>query len=128
MSKVMKFDDLLQHAAEKEQSKGEEKEIRLLDEEKTITCVRLSDNKIMGVMDEFRSAEATTESAIEKIDHFIYECCPELQNTELHKALDVAEPWDVVKRIFSVPERSAIADQLFEWMQLDAMTERQKNE
>ena len=72
MSKVMKFDDLLQHAAEKEQSKGEEKEIRLLDEEKTITCVRLSDNKIMDVMDEFRSADETTESAIEKIDHFIY--------------------------------------------------------
>lgn len=128
MSKTMTFDDLLRHAAEKEQVKGEEKEIRLLDEETTITCVRLSDNRLMNVIDEFRNAEATTESAMEKIDHLIYECCPKLQDPELHKALEVAEPWDIVKRIFSVPERSAIGDQLFEWMQLDAMTERQKNE
>lgn len=127
MSKTTTFDDLLRLATEKEQHAGEKKEICVLGTDSTITCVRLSDTRLMDALDEFRKGEATTRSAMEKVDHFIYQCCPALQDTELHKRLGIQEPWDVVARIFTVPQRSAIGDQLFEWMQIDAMTERQKN-
>ncbi len=47
----------------------------------------------------------------------IYDCCPTLQDPELHKELDAeADPYSVVPMLMDVTEITVLADELARWM------------
>lgn len=48
----------------------------------------------------------------------IYDCCPALQDTELHAALGVTDPYDTVWALMDVSEINRLASKLFEWLGL----------
>ena len=50
----------------------------------------------------------------------IYDCCPALQDTELHTALGVTDPFDVIWALMDVQEVNALAAVLFTWLGLIA--------
>lgn len=50
----------------------------------------------------------------------IYDCCPALQDTELHTALGVTDPYDVIWALMDVQEVNALAAVLFTWLGLIA--------
>ena len=48
----------------------------------------------------------------------IYDCCPALQDTELHTALGVTDPYDVIWVLMDVREVNSLAAVLFTWLGL----------
>ena len=52
---------------------------------------------------------------IEACTSLIYDSCPTLQDTELHKALGVTDPYDAVRRLMGVREIDALGGQLMQW-------------
>ena len=50
----------------------------------------------------------------------IYDCCPALQDPELHTALGVTDPYDVIWALMDVQEVNALAAVLFTWLGLIA--------
>lgn len=48
----------------------------------------------------------------------IYDCCADLQDPELHKALGVADPYDVVFRLMDVAEIDVLGGQVLRWLGL----------
>ena len=53
----------------------------------------------------------------------IYDCCPALQDPELHTALGVTDPYDVIWALMDVQEVNALAAVLFTWLGLIAGVE-----
>lgn len=45
----------------------------------------------------------------------IYDCCEDLQDPELHRALGVTDPYDVVSRLLDVPEIDRLGGELLTW-------------
>ena len=50
----------------------------------------------------------------------IYDCCPALQDPELHTALGVTDPYDVIWALMDVREVNELAASLFAWLGLIA--------
>lgn len=48
----------------------------------------------------------------------IYDCCPALQDPELHTALGVTDPYDVIWVLMDVREVNTLAASLFAWLGL----------
>lgn len=129
MSKTMTLHALLNRAAAKEQAKNDKLEIKLTGSDDVLTFNRLPDEKVLEVVDQIASGAKDTmlTGAMEATDHMIYMACDLLQDPELHKQLGVAEPWDVVPKVFTLAERNEIGGKLFEWLGVDAMAGDAKN-
>lgn len=75
-------------------------------------------------------AETTSaEAALALSDELIYDCCPDLQSTELHAALGVKDPSDVVPALLEIHERDVLGGKLLGWVGLmpDKAEETAKN-
>ena len=59
-------------------------------------------------------------AAREQPAQLIYDCCPALQDTELHTALGVTDPYDVIWALMDVREVNELAASLFAWLGLIA--------
>lgn len=125
----MTLDSLLNRAAAKEQAKNDTLEIKLSGSEDTLTCKRISDEKVLEIVDQITSSDkdAMLTGAMHATDHMIYLSCEMLQNPELHKQLNLAEPWDIAAKVFTLAERNEIGGKLFEWLGIDAITSDAKN-
>ena len=58
------------------------------------------------------------ETLIPLCAQLIYDCCADLQDPELHKALGVADPYDVVFRLMDVAEIDVLGGQVLRWLGL----------
>lgn len=67
-----------------------------------------------GTLAETEGAEAL----IPLCAQLIYDCCADLQDPELHKALGVADPYDVVFRLMDVAEIDVLGGQVLRWLGL----------
>ena len=52
---------------------------------------------------------------IEACTSLIYDSCPTLQDTELHKTLGITDPYDAVRCLMSVHEIDTLGGQLMQW-------------
>lgn len=125
----MTLDSLLNRAAAKEQAKNDTLEIKLPGSEDALTFKRISDEKVLAIVDQIAAADkdAVMTGAMHATDHMIYLTCEMLQNPELHKQLGLAEPWDIAATVFTLAERNMIGGKLFEWLGVDAITSDVKN-
>lgn len=79
-----------------------------------IACRKLTPTQQL----EYYSAVAEAGGAAAMIDvcvSLIYDSCPDLQDTELHKALGVIDPYDTVRHLMGVREIDRLGGQLLEW-------------
>ena len=58
----------------------------------------------------------------------IYDCCPDLQDTELHKALGVTDPYDTVRKLLDVHEIDVLGGLLMGWIGLLPQEAKEKIE
>lgn len=46
----------------------------------------------------------------------IYDCCPDLQDPELHKTLGVVDPYDTVRKLMDIGEIDDLGAELAQWI------------
>ena len=79
-----------------------------------LDCIKLSDAKALEYYGAIAEAGGAADM-IEACTSLIYDSCPTLQDTELHKALGVTDPYDAVRRLMDVPEIDTLGGQLLRW-------------
>ncbi len=83
---------------------------------------------LMGVLAEAERRPGSLTGVIEAQIKLVYDCCPMLQDDELHKALGVLDPYDTVLKLLDVTEAAELANKLGAWMGVsDADEETVKN-
>ena len=60
------------------------------------------------------------ETLIPLCAQLIYDCCDDLHDTELHKALGVVDPYDTAFRLMDIVEIDKLGGDLMRWMGLIA--------
>ena len=63
-------------------------------------------------------AEATTADLIPLCVQLIYDCCDDLHDPELHKAIGVTDPYDTVPKLLDVREIDQLGGELMQWLGL----------
>lgn len=79
-----------------------------------LNCKKLSSAQQL----EYYGAIAEAGGAVDMIEactSLIYDSCPELQDTELHKTLGVTDPYDAVRCLMGVREIDVLGGKLMQW-------------
>lgn len=79
-----------------------------------IVCKKLTSTQQL----EYYGALAEAGGAADMIGvctSLIYDSCPTLQDTELHKMLGIADPYDAVRQLMNVREIDRLGGELFQW-------------
>ena len=63
-------------------------------------------------------AEATSADLIPLCAQLIYDCCVDLHDPELHKAIGVTDPYDTVPKLLDVREIDQLGGELMQWLGL----------
>lgn len=123
------FEDLLAKKMQKEKNKHKQKDILIPGTDKTLTFVKPPEKELLKMIDEMEviGADGASADQIECYRHIIYDTCPELQDTELHKKLDVVDPYDVPKVLFDLQDVQEIIKELFPMLGFGSVEENIKN-
>lgn len=118
------FKDLLARKLAKESGKNKTKDILVTSMGKELTFKKPSDDLILEIMDEIgdNTSTADTVNAFKKL---IYLTCDMLQDTELHKELEIQDPYQTVDAIFSLGDIMEIGEQLMDLIEIN--TSKVKN-
>lgn len=111
--KRLTFDDILARKLQREQDKMKIMTIYIPSMGGELVFNSLPDHKILEILDE-NEDESKTEN-IETARKLIYMSCKDLQSPELHKLLEVSDPIDVVRTIFTFRETSDIGTELLKF-------------
>lgn len=79
-----------------------------------IECKKLTPTQQLEYYGAF-SEGGGAAAMIEMCTSLIYDSCPALQDTELHKALGVTDPYDAVRSLMSVREIDVLGGDLMKW-------------
>lgn len=118
------FKDLLARKLAKDSGKNKTKDILVTSMGKELTFKKPSDDLILEIMDEIgdNTSTADTVAAFKKL---IYLTCDMLQDTELHKELEIQDPYQTVDAIFSLGDIMEIGEQLMDLIEIN--TSKVKN-
>ena len=106
------LDALAERAEQRAQARTEVKPFEIGGQ--MLDCVKLTGSQQL----EYYGAIAEAGGAADTIGvctSLIYDSCPTLQDTELHKMLNVTDPYDAVRRLMDVPEIDTLGGQLLRW-------------
>ena len=109
------FDALAARAEQREKEKIEVKEFKI--GETAVKFQKLNTEKELEYYEKFSEASGAGD-LIDFCICLIYECCPTLQEPELHRILGVVDPLDTVRKLLNVHEIDVLAGDLMEWMGL----------
>lgn len=97
--------DLLIKKKIREENKFKSKEVYIESIDKTLVFNKLSEEKTLDLMSEVKDLEnINLRENYELCKQMIYFSCPMLQNTELHKELEITDPLDVIPTLFTMKE------------------------
>lgn len=82
-----------------------------------LECKKLTGAQALEYYGAFSEAAGAAEM-IGVCTELIYDSCPTLQNTDLHKMLGIKDPYDAVRRLLSVREIDNLGGQLMRWNDL----------
>ncbi|MFV0517816.1 MAG: hypothetical protein ACK5MV_10525 [Aminipila sp.] len=119
------FKDLVARKRQKEESLLKFKEIEVKSMEKSLIFKKPSDDMVLDVMDGIGTS-ADTRAVTKAYKKLIYMSCDALQDTELHKELDVIDPLDTVDAIFDLSDILTIGEELFEFSGIGSIGEEVK--
>ena len=75
--------------------------------------VKLGHTAQLDAYEAFLAARDQPSQMLDVGAQLIYDCCPALQDTELHTALGVTDPYDVIWVLMDVREVNTLAASLF---------------
>ena len=125
-AKKATFKDLIAKKLQKEQEQFKTKDIYVTSMDATLTFKKPSDDLALDVIDEIGEGQ-DTKKMVAAFEKLIYQCCDMLQDTELHKELEVVDPFDTVKKLFDLAEKIEIGEQLMDWLNIGGKVEEIKN-
>lgn len=112
-AKKATFKDLIARKLEKEKDEFKTKDIYVSSMDAMLTFKKPKDDMILDVMDEIGDGQ-DVRKMVGAFKKLIYLCCDMLQDTELHKELEVVDPFDTVEKIFSLSDILEIGEQLMD--------------
>lgn len=92
------MDDLLRSIEWKSKYKERTVKINIPFLERSLEFRTPTQDEFLRFFDEFGES---TEKQYDAYSHLIYDTCPILHDTQLHEALDIKDPYDVVGKLFS---------------------------
>lgn len=125
-AKKATFKDLIAKKLQKEKDQFRVKDIYVSSMDATLTFKKPKDDLIIDIMDDIGDRE-DTRKMVESYKKLIYLCCDMLQDTELHKELDVIDPFDTVDKIFDLVDILEIGEQLMDLINIGGKVEEIKN-
>jgi hypothetical protein len=120
------FQDLIKKKLQKEQAATAFRDINVSSMNRVLTFKKPSDDMILDVMEEIGDKK-DVKKMMEVFRKLIYQCCPMLQDIELHKQLEIIDPFDVVKILFDLSDIMEIGEQLMDFINLNGKAEEIKN-
>ncbi|MBE6043540.1 MAG: hypothetical protein E7216_04810 [Clostridium thermopalmarium] len=112
-AKKATFKDLIARKLEKEKDEFKTKDIYVSSMDAMLTFKKPKDDMVLDVMDEIGDGQ-DVRKMVGAFKKLIYLCCDMLQDTELHKELEVVDPFDTVEKIFSLSDILEIGEQLMD--------------
>lgn len=125
-TKKATFKDLIAKKLKKEQDQFKTKDIYVTSMDATLTFKKPKDDLILDTIDEMGNTEST-RNIVEGYKKLIYLCCDMLQDPELHKELEVVDPFDTVDKLFNLADKMEIGDQLMDFINIGGKVEEIKN-
>ena len=111
--KKLTFDDIVNRKLQREKDKMKLMSIYVPSMGGDLVFNSLPENKILEIKSNYDDNDPSSE--IELARCLIYESCKDLQNPELHKMMDVKDPLDVVRGIFTYREANDIGLELLKF-------------
>lgn len=124
--KKMTLNDYIAKAKQKEQSVKEFKNIILKNADGEIVVKKLDDGKILDLMDEMEE-DASMRENIGVFKEVVYESVPMLKKKELVENFELAEPIDIVTKIFEIGEIIKISEKILDLYGLGDLKDDIKN-
>lgn len=120
------FKDLIARKRQKEEDLHKFKEIEVKSLGKSLIFKKPNDETILSVLDDI-GADPDTRKITTAYKNLIYKTCETLQDSELHKELDIVDPIDTVDVIFELSDILKIGEELFEFSGIGSLGEEIKN-
>lgn len=114
-----------ERAEQKEKSRAETKEFELGGIK--VKFVKPSQKEQLEIYESMSDATGAGD-LVELSTALIYDCCPDLQDPELHKTLGVIDPYDTVRKLLDVHEIDVLGGLLMGWFGLLPQNAREKVE
>lgn len=102
--------DFLARKAKKDKDKNATIDVYVGSMERTITLKKPSDERLYEYADSLGNSPEL-KIVIRSNKELIYDCCLELHNQELHEALGVKDPYDVMNELFEISDIKEIMNQ-----------------
>lgn len=80
--------------------------------------VKIGHTAQLDAYEAFIEAGPNVSTSLSVAAQVIYDCCPALQDPELHAALGITDPYDTVWALMSVREVNLLGQQIFAWLEL----------
>lgn len=125
-AKKATFKDLIAKKLKKEEEQFRTIDIYVSSMDATLTFKKPKDDVVIDIMDEIDDA-AKVRTMVPAFKKLIYLCCDMLQDTQLHKELDVVDPFDTVEKIFDLGDIMEIGEQLIDLVNIKSKVEEIKN-
>lgn len=125
-AKKATFKDLIAKKLKKEGQQFKTSDIYVSSMDATLTFKKPKDDVIIDIMDEIGD-NAKVSTMIPAFKKLIYLCCDMLQDTQLHKELDVTDPFDTVGKLFDLGDIMEIGEQLMDLVNINSKVEEIKN-
>ncbi len=120
------FKDLIAKKIKKEEEQFKTKDIFISSMDAALTFHKPTDDQVLDVIDEIGEGKDSKKmvSAYRKL---IYLCCNMLQDPDLHKEIDVVDPFDTVNKLFDLADVMEIGEQLMDMTGIGDKVEEIKN-
>ena len=120
--------DLILKKNIREENKFKTKEVYIESIDKTLVFNKLSEEKILDLMSDIKDIEnINLRENYELCKQMIYFSCSMLQDTELHKELEIVDPLDIVNALFEMKEVFEITEEITELIGLGDFVGEIKN-
>lgn len=125
-TKKLTLEDFINKKISKDKKINLIKEIYVESMDGYLTAKMLSEDKILELLD-LSTDDGSFSDQIELNKQLVYHTIPYLQSPELHTALDITDPFDIVSAIFSIGEITALANELLTFLDIDGTVDKIKN-
>ena len=107
--KRMTFDDIIKAKRQRENDKLTVKPVVIPSVGKELIFRRPKDEQMLEFMDAIQKDSSNT-AMIDEYAKILYLSCDELQNPDLHKELDVVDPFDTIKAFMDANDILRVGD------------------
>ncbi len=121
-AKIVTFDQLVQRKTQKEEFQQQTTEIYSEELNASLVIHRPTESQLLEAM-EYLSDTDDFSKRLEGFRRLVYRCCDALQDTKLHEALGIADPFDTVNMLFTTLGIAELGGQIAEFCGIFKKTE-----